>query len=73
MKKIIWTDSETIKEVLGTIKEKSNILYTVKISEDDWIGHSLRRNCLLKHVTESKIEGSGRRGRRRKQLPDDLK
>jgi len=37
----------------------------------------LRRNCFLKHVIEEKIEGSievtGRRGRRRKQLLDDLK
>jgi len=42
-----------------------------------WIGHILRRNCFLKHVIEEKIEGSievtGRRGRRRKQLLDDLK
>jgi len=37
----------------------------------------LRRNCLLKHVIEGKIEGrievKGRRGRRYKQLLDDLK
>jgi hypothetical protein len=42
----------------------------------NWIGHVLRRNCLLKHVTGGKIEGrvevTGRRGRRRKQLLDDL-
>jgi hypothetical protein len=43
----------------------------------NWIGHILRRNCLLKHVIEGKLEGriemTGRRGRRRKQLLDDLK
>jgi hypothetical protein len=36
----------------------------------------LRRNCLLKHVTEGKMEGrlvvTGRRGRRSKQLLDEL-
>jgi hypothetical protein len=36
----------------------------------------LRRNCLLKHVTEEKIEGrvevTGRRGRRRKLLQRGL-
>jgi hypothetical protein len=42
-----------------------------------WIGRILRRNCLLKHGNEGKIRGmiemTGRRGRRGKQLPDDLK
>jgi hypothetical protein len=37
----------------------------------------LRTNCLLKHVIEGKLEGriemKWRRGRRRKQLLDDLK
>jgi hypothetical protein len=37
----------------------------------------LRRNCLLKHVIEGKLEGRiemmGRRGKRRQQLLDDLK
>jgi hypothetical protein len=37
----------------------------------------LRRNCLLKHIIERKIEGRievrGRRGTKRKQLLDDLK
>ena len=36
---------------------------------EEYIGHILCRNCLLKHVTEGKIEGrievTGRRGRRR--------
>jgi hypothetical protein len=30
-------------------------------------------NCLLKHIIEGKIRGTRRRGRRRKQLLDDLK
>jgi hypothetical protein len=37
----------------------------------------MRRKCLLKHVIEGNVEGriemKGRRGRRRKQLLDDLK
>jgi hypothetical protein len=48
-----------------------------KKEEGNWIGQMLRRNCLLKHVIEGKIEGrievTGRRGRRRKQLLDDVK
>jgi len=43
----------------------------------NWIGHILRRNCLLQRVIEGKIIGeievTGRRGRRRRKLLDDLK
>jgi hypothetical protein len=42
----------------------------------NWIGHILRRNCLLKEVIEGNIKGrievTRRRGRRRKKLLDDL-
>jgi hypothetical protein len=38
----------------------------------NWIGHILRRNCLLQRVTERKIQGrtevTGRQGRRRRKL-----
>jgi hypothetical protein len=40
--------------------------------KDDWIGHVWHRNCLLKHFIEGKKEGLRRRGRRHKQLIDDL-
>jgi hypothetical protein len=42
----------------------------------NWIGHILRRNCLLQRVTEGKdtgIEVTGRQGRRCRKLLDDLK
>jgi len=42
----------------------------------NWIGHILRRNCLLQQFIEGKIKGrievTGRRGRRRSKLLDDL-
>jgi hypothetical protein len=59
--------------VLRRIKEERNILQTVKGRKADWIGHILRRNCLLKQVFEGKVEGTGRRGRRYKQLLDNRK
>jgi hypothetical protein len=40
------------------------------------IGYNLHINCLLKHVIEGNIEGrivTRRRGKRRKQILDDLK
>jgi hypothetical protein len=53
-----------------------NILQTMKRRKANSIGHTLRRNCLLKHVIEGKIEGrlkvTGRQERRRERLPDDL-
>ena len=52
-------------------------LQTIKIGKVKWIGLILRRNRLLKHVIEGYIEGRIEvmegRGRRRKQLVDDLK
>jgi len=41
------------------------------------MGHILHRNCLLQRVIEGKIQGgievTGRQGRRRRKLFDDLK
>jgi hypothetical protein len=45
------------EEVLHRVKEDRYILHTTKIRKANWIGHILRRNCLLKHVIEGKIEG----------------
>jgi hypothetical protein len=48
-----------------------------KMRKANWIGHIVRRNCLLKQVIEGKInvdiEVTRRRGRRRKKLLDVLK
>jgi hypothetical protein len=74
METISWTDCVRNEEVLHRVKEERNILHTIKRRKANWIGHKLRRNCLLKHVIGGKLEGrTGRRGRRRKQLLDDLK
>jgi len=35
--------------------ETLKILHTVRRTVANWIGHTLRRNCFLKHVTEGKI------------------
>jgi hypothetical protein len=65
------------RTVLHGVKEERNIRHKIKKRKAKWIDHILRRNCLIKHVIEGKIEGTvkvtGRQGRRRKQLLDDLK
>jgi len=77
MENISWADCVKNEEVLHTVKEERNILHTIKRRKANWIGHILRRNCLLKHVIEGKIEDrrevTGRLGRIRMELLDDLK
>jgi hypothetical protein len=47
--------------------------YNKKERKANWIGHILCRNCLLKQAGERKIEGTGRRGRRRWMVRDQRK
>jgi len=44
------------EEVLRRVKEERSILHTIKRRKDNWNGHILRRNCLLKHVIEVRVE-----------------
>jgi len=77
MEKISWTDHVRNEEVLLTVNERRNILHEISKRKAKWIGHILRRNCLLKQVIEGEIkremEVARRRGSRRKKLLDDLK
>ena len=65
------------EEMLLGVNEQRNILHEIRKRKANWIGHILRRNCLLKQVIEGKLKGqievARRRGRRRKKLLDDLK
>ena len=76
MEKIPWTDHVRNEEVLLRVNEQRNVLHEIRKRKANWIGHILRRNCLLKQVIEGKIQGdmevARRRGRRRKKLLDDL-
>ena len=73
MERISWTDHVRNEEVLLRVKEQRNILREISKRKANWIGHILRRNCLLQRVIEGNIKrGTEVRGRRRKLL-DDLK
>ena len=65
------------EDVLLRVNERRNILHEIRKRKANWIGHILRRNCLLKQVIKGKIkremEVTRRRGRRRRKLLDDLK
>jgi len=77
MEKISWTDHVRNKDVLLRVKEQRNILHDIRKRMANWISHILRRNCFLQRVIDGKIQGgievTGRRGRRRRKLRDDLK
>jgi len=77
MEKISWTDHVRNKDVLLRVKEQRNILHKIRKRKANWIGHILRQNYLLQRVTEGKIQGrievTGRLGRRRMKLLDNLK
>jgi hypothetical protein len=77
MEKISWTDHVRNEDVLFRVKEQRNILHEIRKRKAKWIGHILRRNCLLQRVIEGKIQGglevTGSQGRRRRMLLDDLK
>ena len=77
MEKISWTDRVGNEEVLLQVNEQRNILHAIRKRKANWIGHIMRRNCLIRQVIEGKIKGemevTRRQGRRRKKLLDDLK
>jgi hypothetical protein len=54
MEKISWTGRVRNEEVLRRVKEERNIVHTVKRRKANWIGHILRRNCLLKDISDEK-------------------
>jgi hypothetical protein len=76
MEKVSWTDHVRNEEVLLRVKEQRNILHEVSKRKANWIGHILPTKCLLRQVIEGKIKGeievTGRRGRKRRKLLDDL-
>ena len=60
--------------MLLRVNEQRNIIHEIIERKPNWIGHMLRRNCLLKQVIEGKIkEQIEVTRRRRKKLLDDLK
>jgi hypothetical protein len=64
-------------EVLLRVNEQRNILHEIRKRKANWIGHILRRNCLIRQVIEGMIKGemevTRRRDRKRKKLLDVLR
>jgi hypothetical protein len=65
MEEISRTDHVSNEETVLGVKEQRNILHEISKRKANWIGHILRRNCLLQRVIEGKIKG-GRNDRKTK-------
>ena len=77
MEKIKWSEKVTNEQVIERIGEKRALINNILRRKVNWIGHILRRNCLLHDVIEgqmTEVSGVGCRGRRRRiQILDDLR
>ena len=73
MEKISLTDPVKNEGMLHRAKRERGILLTMKRTKANWFGHILHEKCLPKHFIKDKIEGTGRRGRRKKLLNDRRK
>jgi hypothetical protein len=68
----LWRQNNPVR-----VNEQRNILHEIRKRKANWIGHMLRRNCILRRVIEGRVKGemevTRRRGRRCEKLLDDLK
>ena len=66
MKKVRWVDKVRNDEVLRRIGEERKILTVIENRKMNWLGHCLRRDCLLTTGMEGVIEGEKKERRRTK-------
>jgi hypothetical protein len=57
LEKISLADHVRNEEVHIRVEEQRNILHEISKLISNWIGHILRRNCLLRQVIEGSIKG----------------
>jgi hypothetical protein len=55
MEKITWSEEVTNHQVIERIGEKRTLINNVQRRKVNWIGHILRRNCLLRDATEGQM------------------
>ena len=70
--KISWAQKVTNQEILNMIYEERNVISNIHQRKHNWIGHVLRHDGLLNRIMEGRIEGKRGRGRKRKQMIDDI-
>ena len=57
MEHVKWTDKIKYAVVLERVREGRIMLELIKKRKKNWLGHWLRRNCLLKDALEGMVKG----------------
>ena len=71
MERVKWTDKLKNAVVLERVGEGRK-MELIRKRKRNWLGHWLRRNCLLKDALEAMVNGKKVRGRRRYQMKDNI-
>ena len=66
MERVKWTDKIKNADVLERVGEGRMLELTKR--KRNWLGHWLRRNCLLKDALEGMVNGKKVHGRRKYQM-----
>ncbi|KAJ4442508.1 hypothetical protein ANN_04095 [Periplaneta americana] len=72
MERVKKTDRIRNEAVLKRMGEERMMLKLISKRKRNWLGHWLRRNCLLEDVLEGMVNGRRVRGRRRYQMIHDI-
>ena len=72
MKKILWIDKKSNKDVLEMIGEERKLLKTIRQRQLRFIGHIVREDLIKKLSLEGKVEGCRSRGRQRQDFLQGL-
>ena len=73
MERIKWSEKVANEKVLERIGEKRMFINNILRRKPNWIGHILRRNCLLYDAIEGQLTGLKGLVRRRTHFHDDLR
>ncbi|KAJ4446881.1 hypothetical protein ANN_13581 [Periplaneta americana] len=71
LERVKWADRMRNEAVLERVGEERMMLKLIRKRKGNWLGHWMRRNCLLKDALEGMVNGRRVRGRRRYQMIDD--
>ena len=72
MERVKWTDKIKNAVVLERVGQGGIMLELIRKRKINWLGHWLRRNCLLKDALEGMVNGKKVHRRRRYQMIHEL-